>query len=56
LFRCLIVEEAKFGEKLAGPGGIEPPNAGIKIRLVIQRFQGVLKKCQNAFGIVDALL
>jgi hypothetical protein len=26
--------------QFVGAGGIEPPNGGIKIRLVIQRFQG----------------
>jgi hypothetical protein len=26
--------------QLAGAGGIEPPNGGIKISLIIQRFQG----------------
>jgi hypothetical protein len=35
--------------QLAGAGGIEPPNGGIKIRLIIQRFQGALgKKARNA--------
>jgi hypothetical protein len=29
---------------LAGAGGIEPPNGGIKISLIIQRFQGALEK------------
>jgi len=30
--------------QLAGAGGIEPPNGGIKIRLIIQRFQGAFEK------------
>jgi hypothetical protein len=35
--------------QLAGAGGIEPPNGGIKISLIIQRFQGAFgKKAQNA--------
>jgi hypothetical protein len=29
---------------LAGAGGIEPPNGGIKIRLNIKRFQGAFGK------------
>ena len=29
---------------LAGAGGIEPPNGGIKIRLIIQRFQRAFGK------------
>ncbi|WFU58473.1 hypothetical protein QA639_13695 [Bradyrhizobium pachyrhizi] len=29
---------------LAGAGGIEPPNGGIKISLIIQRFQGAFGK------------
>jgi hypothetical protein len=34
---------------LAGAGGIEPPNGGIKISLIIQRFQSAFgKKAQNA--------
>jgi hypothetical protein len=33
---------------LAGAGGIEPPNGGIKISLIIQRFQGALEKTKNA--------
>jgi hypothetical protein len=34
---------------LAGAGGIEPPNGGIKIRLIIQRFQGAFgKNTKNA--------
>jgi hypothetical protein len=47
-------EKAKFGEKLAGPGGIETPNDGIKIRLVIQRFQWAFEtmpKMPVAFSI-----
>jgi hypothetical protein len=31
----------------AGAGGIEPPNGGIKISLIIQRFQGALEKGQK---------
>jgi hypothetical protein len=30
--------------QLAGAGGIEPPSGGIKIRLIIQRFQGAFGK------------
>jgi hypothetical protein len=30
--------------QLAGAGGIEPPNGGIKIRSIIQRFQGAFGK------------
>jgi hypothetical protein len=34
---------------LAGAGGIEPPNGGIKISLIIQRFQGAFgKNAKNA--------
>jgi hypothetical protein len=29
---------------LAGAGGIEPPNGGIKISLIIQGFQGAFGK------------
>jgi hypothetical protein len=29
---------------LAGAGGIEPPNGGIKICLIIQRFQDAFEK------------
>jgi hypothetical protein len=37
------------GGALAGAGGIEPPNGGIKIRLIIQRFQGAFgKNVKNA--------
>jgi hypothetical protein len=32
-----------LSEWLAGAGGIEPPNGGIKISLIIQRFQGALE-------------
>jgi len=39
-------EEARPG-LVAGAGGIEPPNGGIKIRLIIQRFQGAFGKCQK---------
>jgi hypothetical protein len=36
-------------EALAGAGGIEPPNGEIKIRSIIQRFQGAFgKKTKNA--------
>jgi hypothetical protein len=31
-------------QRVAGAGGIEPPNGGIKIRLIIQRFQGAFGK------------
>jgi hypothetical protein len=31
---------------LAGAGGIEPPNGGIKISLIIQLLQGHLKKAK----------
>jgi hypothetical protein len=36
----------RFAEQyqLAGAGGIEPPNGGIKISLIIQRFQGAFGK------------
>jgi hypothetical protein len=35
-------------EALAGAGGIEPPNGGIKISLIIQQFQGVFgRNSQN---------
>jgi hypothetical protein len=30
--------------QLAGAGGVEPPNGGIKISLIIQRFQGAFGK------------
>jgi hypothetical protein len=34
---------------MAGAGGIEPPNGGIKISLIIQRIQGVFgKMSENA--------
>jgi hypothetical protein len=33
---------------LAGAGGIEPPNGGIKVSLIIQRFQGAFgRKAKN---------
>jgi hypothetical protein len=36
-------------EALAGAGGIEPPNGGIKVSLIIQQFQGVFgRNSQNA--------
>ncbi|MDI3564012.1 hypothetical protein [Bradyrhizobium sp. Arg816] len=35
--------------QLAGAGGIEPPNGGIKTRLIMQRFQSAFGKMgQNA--------
>jgi hypothetical protein len=34
--------------QLAGDGGIEPPNGGIKISLIIQRFQGVFGKVPSS--------
>jgi hypothetical protein len=44
-------------ESRAGPGGIEPPNGGIKIRLVIQRFQGTFEKnAKNAPSIFNSLV
>jgi hypothetical protein len=30
--------------QLAGAGGIEPPNGGIKIRSIVQQFQGAFGK------------
>ena len=35
---------AQMPEWLAGAGGIEPPNGGIKTRLIMQRFQGAFGK------------
>jgi hypothetical protein len=41
----------KRGQQLsglgAGWGGIEPPNGGITINLIIQRFQGAFEKAKN---------
>jgi hypothetical protein len=43
-------------ECLAGAGGIEPPNGGIKISLIIQRFQSAFgKKAQNASSDFNSL-
>ena len=51
-FRALEAQVANPGrtqDGLAGAGGFEPPNAGIKIRLIIQQFQGAFgKKARNA--------
>jgi hypothetical protein len=42
-------EPGQTHEWLAGAGGIEPPNGGIKISLIIQRFQGAFgKKAEKA--------
>jgi hypothetical protein len=49
--RAKIPQNAGFSpsEWLAGAGGIEPPNGGIKISLIIQRFQGAFgKNAKNA--------
>jgi hypothetical protein len=38
-FRVKIDHNLRSSEWLAGAGGIEPPNGGIKISLIFQRFQ-----------------
>jgi hypothetical protein len=38
--------------QLAGAGGIEPPNGGIKIGLIIQRFG---KKAKNTPSVFNSL-
>jgi hypothetical protein len=44
-----VFSRAAVAGALAGAGGIEPPNGGIKIRLKIQRFEGAFgKKARNA--------
>jgi hypothetical protein len=44
-----VVDRGELQDWVAGAGGIEPPNGGIKISLIIQRFQGVFgKNGQNA--------
>jgi hypothetical protein len=51
LFRCRIVEEAKFGENLAGPGGIELRMAKSKSARLFNDFEGYLKKIPLAFSL-----
>jgi hypothetical protein len=41
LFQCRIIEETSSAKSLTG---IEPPNVGIKIRLIIQQLQGAFGK------------
>jgi hypothetical protein len=43
-FCAKIDNNLRSSDWLAGAGGIEPPNGGIKIRLIIQRFQGAFGK------------
>jgi hypothetical protein len=43
-FCDLGVDYLTLSDWVAGAGGIEPPNGGIKISLIIQRFQGVFGK------------
>src|SRR5450759_809284 len=38
-----LIELIQFS-KLAGAGGIEPPNGGIKIQMIRQRFQCAFRK------------
>ena len=40
---------------MAGAGGIEPPNGGIKISLIIQRFQGVFGKIRSKRPLVISI-
>ena len=48
-FSRLLGSLAERTNALAGAGGIEPPNGGIKIRLIIQRFQDAFgKNVKNA--------
>jgi hypothetical protein len=39
-FLAILEKVSRTPEWLAGAEGIEPPNGGIKISLIIQRFQG----------------
>jgi hypothetical protein len=52
LFRCRIVEEAKFGEKPGRAGGIELPTGGIKIRWLFNDFNG-MEKMPNSLAVVS---
>ncbi len=52
-FRALIRNWLERPDWLAGAGGFEPPNGGIKIQMIWQRFQCAFRKTHEIQAYID---